>query len=190
MSELRRFLSQPGHLNAVANKIYRCIFKEEKLEQPINKIEPRVIPAEEKKVNVKHQNRLSELHVNIDNTKQSKVKGEEAHEKLRMLLATIRGKVTIDAPVIAKAHKPLFEKLGTALREDDASKACVLCEKIMKRDDVQKLACHDTFCKKCWEEWRRLEPCCPVCGKKENLIADALGMRGLPVIYHPDDHDL
>ena len=113
---------------------------------------------------------------------------EEALEKLRMLLTTIRGKVTIDAPVIAKAHKPLFEKLGTALREDDASKACVLCEKIMKRDDVQKLTCHDTFCKKCWDEWRRLELCCPVCGKKENVIADALGMRGLPVIYHPDDY--
>ena len=126
----------------------------------------------------------------IEKTKQSKADVEEAHEKLRMLLTTIRGKVTIDAPVIAKAHKPLFEKLGTALREDDASKACVLCEKIMKRDDVQKLTCHDTFCKKCWDEWRRLEPCCPVCGKKENVIADALGMRGLPVIYHPDDHGL
>ena len=139
-------------------------------------------------MNVRHQNRLSELHVEIEKTRQSKADVEEAHEKLRMLLATIRGKVTIDAPVIAKAHKPLFEKLGTALREDDASKACVLCEKIMKRDDVQKLTCHDTFCKKCWDEWRRLEPCCPVCGKKENVIADALGMRGLPVIYHPDDY--
>ena len=129
-------------------------------------------------MNVKHQNRLSELHVKIEKTKQSKANVEEAHEKLRMLLATIRGKVTIDAPVIAKAHNPLFEKLGTALRDDDASKACILCEKIMKRDDVQKLACHDTFCKKCWAEWRRLEQCCPVCGKKENVIADPLDMRG------------
>ena len=31
ISELRRFLSQPGHLNAVANRIYHGLFKAEKL---------------------------------------------------------------------------------------------------------------------------------------------------------------
>ena len=32
ISELRRFLSQSGHLNAVANKIFNRLFKAEKLE--------------------------------------------------------------------------------------------------------------------------------------------------------------
>lgn len=108
---------------------------------------------EASKVDKKHDDRLTAAKNEIEDVNAAKADIEECHENMRMILATVRGKVAVDAPVIAKANKDLFERLGGVLKDDDAP-ICVLCEKVMKPDEAQKLNCHQNFCKKCWDDWR------------------------------------